>query len=239
MSGSVLSIEPNAFANQMACLADKGFRGISLAAALSHHAQHNKWPERTVVLTFDDGFTNFYDEAFPVLDRHGFTATVFIVSGHMGGVNNWEQPPQALGLLPILSWTQAAELAKAGIEIGSHTRTHRDLTRCSPREASSELWSSRIDIREHLGLDTQSFAYPYGSVNNIIQKLAARDYRAACTTELRRAKSAPLNLLPRVDMYYLRSIRKFVDLLDGQLDQYLAFRRCGRFARRMLVASGF
>lgn len=221
----------------MACLSGKGFRGTSLRAALNHLEQHNKWPERSVVLTFDDGFASFYDIALPILDRYGFTATVFIVTGHMGGRNDWDQPLQALKLLPLLSWAQAADVAKAGSEIGSHTRTHRDLRYCLPHEARDEISTSLSDIKQHLGIVAQSFAYPYGGVNNIAQELASRDFRASCTTELRRANGDPLNLLPRVDMYYLRSIRKFGSFLDGQLNQYLTIRRCGRLARRMLVAT--
>jgi len=222
----------------MSYLSEKGFRGVSLCEALNHRNQHDDWPEQAVVLTFDDGFANFHDEAFPILSRYGFTATVFIVSGYMGRQNDWERPPEALGSLPILSWSQAAELSKAGIEIGSHTRTHRDLRYCSLQEATAEIAESCADIRLHLGLEAESFAYPYGSVSNLVQKLVAQDFRAACTTELRRANGDPLNLLPRVDMYYLRSIRKFADLLNGQLDQYLTIRRCGRLARRVLAASG-
>jgi len=236
-SGSMLSVEPDAFAAQMRCLRDKGFQAISLQSAISYRDENGEWPERAVVLTFDDGFANFYEEAFPILQRHGFSATVFIVSGHMGGYNDWEPSLQGSGPLRLLSWEQASELAEAGIEIGCHTRNHLDLRRCTPQEASLEISSSRREIKEKLGLDAQSFAYPYGGVNHLVQHLAAREFRAACTTELRRANSDPLNLLPRVDMYYLRSQRRFASLLDGQLDQYLTVRRCGRLARRMLVSA--
>jgi peptidoglycan/xylan/chitin deacetylase (PgdA/CDA1 family) len=237
LTKSVLSVEPADFADQMACLSDKGFRGVSLREALSHRDEHGDWPDHTVVLTFDDGFANFHEAAFPVLARHKFTATVFVVSGHMGGLNNWDVPSSGLACLPLLTWQQAAELSRAGIEVGAHTRTHRDLRRCSPQEAKHQISASLADIETHLGFRAQSFAYPYGGVNHLVQHLAARDFRAACTTELRRANGDPLNLLPRIDMYYLKSLRRFEKLLDGRLDQYLSVRRCGRLARRMLVSA--
>ena len=233
LSGSVVSAAPSEFENQMNALAANGFRGTSLREAVKHREQTGTWPAQTVVLTFDDGFANFYEVAMPVLARHGFTATVFIISGYMGGQNDWDAPPAGLGVLPILSWPQAAELARAGIEIGSHTQTHRDLRHCSPSEVEHELTASCADIEEHLGLRPKSFAYPYGAVNDLSRQLATREFRAACTTELRRTNDDPVNLLPRIDMYYLKSPRKFARLLEGQLDQYLAIRRWGRLARQI------
>ncbi|HEY7783616.1 MAG TPA: polysaccharide deacetylase family protein [Pyrinomonadaceae bacterium] len=235
LNRSVLSVDPRDFAEQMTCLADKGFRGISLREALEYREVNLGWPTNTAVLTFDDGFANFYEEAFPVLQRFNFSATLFVVTGHMGGHNNWDGGPPGMGTQRLVSWEQTVELDKAGIEIGSHTRTHCDLRRCSAQEIKNEISSSCADIENHLGHEVQSFAYPYGGVNHLVQQLAARDFRAACTTELRRANGDPLNLLPRVDMYYVKSLRRFANLLDGQLDQYLTVRRCGRLARRILA----
>ncbi|MCM3874557.1 MAG: polysaccharide deacetylase family protein [Pyrinomonadaceae bacterium] len=235
-SGSVVSVGPMDFARQMDCLSERAIRGTSLAEAITFRERMGVWPERVVVLTFDDGFANFYEAAMPVLGRHGFTATVFTVCGHMGGLNDWGPRPEGLGVLPILSWQQAAELARSGIEIGSHTQTHRDLRRCSTAQVEKEMMVSRAEIEKHLGLQPQSFAYPYGGIDPVSRRLAATHFRASCTTELRRANSDPLDVLPRVDMHYLRSRQRFASLLDGQLDQYLAFRRLGRRARRVFFS---
>ena len=193
-SGSVVSTEPGTFADQMSYLADHGFRGITLKRALDHRDEFGQWPSQSVVITFDDGFANFYDDAYPILERYRFSATVFIVTGHMGGRNNWETPPQGLGTLPILSWQQAEELSNFGIELGSHTRTHRDLRRSSSVEAKQEISASRADIEEHIGVTPETLAYPYGGVNHLVQHLVTKDFRAACTTELRRTLNDPLNL---------------------------------------------
>lgn len=232
-SGSVVSVAPSEFADQMACISEKGMRGVSLSEAVKWRNRNGVWPQGVVALTFDDGFANFYDEGLPVLARYGFTATVFVVSGHMGGHNDWGPQPDGLGTHPILSWQQVRELASAGIEIGSHTRTHPSLRRCSNSETKHEITSSADEIEDHVGLRVQSFAFPYGETNQISRKLAARRFQAACTTELRRAGRDELNLLPRVDMYYLRQPERFAHLLDGQIDQYLAFRRWGRQVRRI------
>ncbi|MGH9935059.1 MAG: polysaccharide deacetylase family protein, partial [Blastocatellia bacterium] len=204
-SGSVVSVAPQAFAAQMSALAEAGFRGVSLREALIHREARNAWPERSVALTFDDGYANFYEAAAPALARHGFTATVFVVSGHIGGRNDWARPPAGLGLRAMLSWSRIVELSSAGIEIGAHTRRHRDLRRLSTPETRGEIAGSRAEIEYRLGCSVESFAYPFGYVSPASLEVVRQEFRAACTTVLRRAGGEPLHELPRVDMYYLRT----------------------------------
>jgi peptidoglycan/xylan/chitin deacetylase (PgdA/CDA1 family) len=235
-SGSVVSIEPETFANQMASLANNGFRGISLREAINHRTERGSWPEDSVVITFDDGFANFYETAMPSLAKHNFTATVFIVSGHIGGYNDWEPPPSGLGRRAMLTWKQVSDLADAGIEIGAHTRNHPDLRSLPASESEREIVSSREEIENRLGQAVESFAYPYGHTSRDSMQVAGRVFRAACTTDLRRACDDLFHKLPRVDMYYLRSPRQFQRMLEGRLDTYLAMRRWGRLVRETLTA---
>lgn len=234
-SGSVVSVDPGTFRDQMACIANSGFRGISLSAAVSYYRETNgSWPDRSVVLTFDDGFANVHKAALPVLVQRGFGATVFVVSGHMGGRNDWAPPPTGLGSREILTWQQAAELASADVEIGSHTQTHPDLRRCAPAEVERQMLASRTEIEDHLGFPVRSFAYPYGATSSLAKEYASREFTAACTTVLKQVNGDLLHSLPRIDMYYLRSTERLRRLLDGQLDVYLAVRRFGRTARPFL-----
>jgi peptidoglycan/xylan/chitin deacetylase (PgdA/CDA1 family) len=234
--GSVVSCAPETFADQMSQIADEGFRGISLFEAVDHRRQHGSWPEQSVALTFDDGFANVHVEALPVLARHNFGATVFVVSGRMGRLNDWSKPPAKLGVQRMLSWEQVAELAAARIEIGSHTQTHPDLTICDVDRVLQELTESRKEIEEHLGQTVKTFAYPFGAINGSVCSLAATEFAAACTTELRRANNDPLHRLPRVDAYYMTGKGTLQRLLRGQLDDYLLIRRWGRLARRMVIS---
>lgn len=235
-SGSVVSVGPQAFADQIAALADLGVRGISLRDALDYRAAHGMWPERAAVLTFDDGFANFYETAMPVLARRGFTATVFVVSGHIGGRNNWAPPPAGLGWCSMLTWRQVKELAVLGIEIGGHTRTHPDLRRLTGKQLDEEIGGASADISARLGRPVESFAYPFGYLSRSIVAAARQSFRAACTTKLCRAGNESLHLLPRVDMYYLRSPMQLQSLMTGQLDRYLSVRRWGRTVRQALRA---
>jgi peptidoglycan/xylan/chitin deacetylase (PgdA/CDA1 family) len=236
VSGSVVSCAPQDFADQMTYLSDEGFRGVSLREAVTHRQRHGSWPTKSVALTFDDGFANFYEQALPVLVKHNFAATVFVISGHMNGLNDWAEPPAELGPQKMLSWQQVVELVGSGVEIGSHTRTHPDLRRCGLEKARLEMNESRKEIEDHLGRRVESFAYPYGGTSVALSMLAANEFSAACTTQLRRADSDPLESLPRIDMYYIRSQSKLQRLLNGDLDQYLTVRSVGRAIRGALTS---
>jgi peptidoglycan/xylan/chitin deacetylase (PgdA/CDA1 family) len=221
----------------MALLASRGYRGISLKEAIAHRRERGSWPEDRVVITFDDGYANVYEAAMPSMAKHGFTATVFIVSGHIGGYNDWTPPPAGLGKRAMLTWEQVSDLAAAGIEIGAHTRNHPDLRWLSAPESEEEIVASREVIEDRLGQAVESFAYPFGHSTRDSMEVVRREFRAACTTELRRACDEALHQLPRVDMYYLRSPRQFQRLLEGRLDSYLAFRQWGRLVRGALAAN--
>jgi len=233
-SGSVVSVTPTAFAAHLACLAEVGVRGIALREAVAHRARTGTWPTRCLVLTFDDGYANVYEAAWPILQRYGFTATVFLVTQHIEGSNDWAPPPAGLGARAMLSWQQAAEMAAGGIEIGAHTRTHRDLLQLSNVAAADEILASRRDIESRLAGSVDSFAYPFGRVSAVAEDIVKREFRAGCTTVLRRARHEESARLPRVDAYYLQSVDAVRRLLHGQLDRYLTFRRCGRMVREML-----
>jgi peptidoglycan/xylan/chitin deacetylase (PgdA/CDA1 family) len=234
-SGSVISVTPCAFAEQMACVADLGFCGIALREAVAHRTATGAWPAQCVVLTFDDGYANITDVAAPTLLRYGFTATVFLVTQHVGLSNDWAPPPAGLGPRAMLSWQQVADLAAAGIEIAAHSRTHRNLPSLSADAIADEVSGSRRDIECRLQGPVDSFAYPFGCVTAAAEAIVRREFRAACTTVLRRAQHDAFARLPRVDAYYLRSVDAVRRLLNGQLDRYLAFRRCGRLIRQFLT----
>jgi peptidoglycan/xylan/chitin deacetylase (PgdA/CDA1 family) len=232
-SGSVISTAPQRFVEQMRCLAQLGVRGISLREALTAREATGRWPQRSIGLTFDDGYANLYEHALPELSRHGFTATVFLITDHVGGQNDWAPLPPGLSRLPMLSWAQVRELAALGIETGAHTRTHPDLGKLSEDEVTRELTGAQTEIAERVGQAAESFAYPFGSTSAVALRVAARQFRTACTTVLRRASNEPLYQLPRIDMYYIRKPRDLSRLLQGKLDRYLALRRWGRLAREL------
>ena len=151
------AVSPSRFAAQMAWLAANGFRGVSVREAMD--ASRNEH-QRTVALTFDDGFLDTCAEAFPILVQHGFSGTVFVPTGHVGGTNEWEDG--AVPTKPLMGWDQIAEMATAGIEFGSHTASHLDLRPAERTAIMRELVESKQAIEDRLASEVVSFAYPYG-----------------------------------------------------------------------------
>lgn len=211
--GSALNrwrVTPDAFARQMAYLSAKGFRGISLRERLDQPVSK----ERRVVLTFDDGYAALVSNALPALERHGFRATVFVVSSRIGETNDWddERPGEAL-----LGEADLRQLAGAGIEIGSHAATHRALTRLSDPDLSEELNGSRARLEQLTGKPVVSFCYPYGDFDDrVVAAVARAGFRAA--TVIRSGISPSLE-----DPYRLR--RVVVRGTDPMLDFRLALTR--------------
>jgi peptidoglycan/xylan/chitin deacetylase (PgdA/CDA1 family) len=153
-----LTVSPARFASQMQFLMERGFRVISLQEAC-RRLNSNEDVERAIVLTFDDGLRDFLTNAAPVLRRHHLPATLFIVTGRMGGVSKWSSPSNGKKLL---TRDEIIELRKQGFNLGSHTATHPDLRTLDDAGLDRELAESRAEIAE-LGETFIPFAYPGGT----------------------------------------------------------------------------
>lgn len=178
-----LEITPQLFRRQIDFLAAEGYRTVSLAAALGADPV-TPLPSQPIVITFDDGTLDFWTEARPVLQRRGFTATAFVVTGRVGEESSWDsdvgEPAR-----PLMSWDQLRALHEEGFEIGSHTHTHRVLTSLDDDESRIELTRSRETIAEHLGSPAEVLAYPRGSYDERHKRMAAdAGYRGACAVIL-------------------------------------------------------
>jgi peptidoglycan/xylan/chitin deacetylase (PgdA/CDA1 family) len=239
-SGSVTSVRPRFFREHMRSLARRGFVGISLSELLDAWNGPGNLPPRPVVLTFDDGFANFSEHARPLLSELGFRGTIFIVSGRCGKTNDWPNQAPNIPRLPLLAWTELAQLATAGFEIGAHSATHRPLTELSSAEAEEEIVKSKIVIEDRLGVAVNTFAYPFGLFTRAHYEMARNNFRGACSVELGKAqRDHDRHQLPRLDVYYLRrpALFQLFETLPGQA--YLALRRAGRSVRAGLVRGGF
>lgn len=233
-SGSVVSVSPEVFARQMESLAAARVRGVALRAALEEQEKSGRWPQDAAVITFDDGFANLHEHAAPVLKRLGFAATLFLITGHVGGKNDWAPRPAGLPELGMLSWSQVKELAAAGWEIAAHTHAHPDLRRLTASAIEQEYQTCNRLIAEQVGTPAESFAYPYGFRSSDAEALARASYRAAVTTTLARAGTEEAHLLPRVDVYYARKTGDLTGLVSGAWDGYLTVRRWGRGVKAVL-----
>jgi peptidoglycan/xylan/chitin deacetylase (PgdA/CDA1 family) len=229
-SSSNLAFPPDLFAKGMASLKGIGFRTLTVSQAASLLKTGTPWPERTFVITFDDGYRSVHKHAFPVLAQLGFTATVYINSGPVQG----PELPDMLGR-PRLSWEQLREASRNGFEIGAHTVSHPDLTLLGPDQIESELTVNKQILEQFLGISVPSFAYPFGFVSPQARALVARHFESACSGNLEIATSASDPFaLPRLEMHYFRTSTKFNLLTSDWLPTYLALRRTPRAFRQRI-----
>jgi len=186
-----------------------------------------------VALTFDDGFRNFREVAWPLLAKHRFPATVFVVSGYCGRRNDWPGQTAGLPRLDLMSWSELRELTAHGIQLGAHSVHHPDLTKLPEPEVAAELDSCRTAIEQEIGAAVDSFAYPYGAVNQAVRRIAGEQFIHSCGTRLEfvQSDSNPAEL-PRLDAYYLRRLVWFDHLMRPMGRGYLSVRSSLRRLRQ-------
>jgi peptidoglycan/xylan/chitin deacetylase (PgdA/CDA1 family) len=149
------STSPQRFAEQLQYLHGSGYRTVSLAEAVSALRGQSPVAGKQVVITFDDGYQDFYRHAFPVLSQCGFSATVFLPTAYIG------DSPVSFKGRDCLTWAEVRELNHYGIRFGSHTVTHPQLRELCRAAINDEISGSKKTIEEKLGCEADSFAYPY------------------------------------------------------------------------------
>jgi peptidoglycan/xylan/chitin deacetylase (PgdA/CDA1 family) len=225
---SPLSFPPSLFESGMRDLHARGYRSITVREASRMLSGSTPWPEKTIALTFDDGYVSVLEQALPVLQETGFRATVFLNTGG-----------SAHGELPVmegrkrLSWTQVRQLHEAGVEIGAHTESHPDLTRLPEARIEAEMTASRMAIEDAIGERVASFAYPFGFHNEATRSAARRQFECACAGDLGLVSpSSDPWALERVEMHYFNTPATFRLLHGPRLSAYLALRRAPRLVRQ-------
>jgi peptidoglycan/xylan/chitin deacetylase (PgdA/CDA1 family) len=178
-----------------------GFKATTLAAMLSGAPD-----DRSVVLTFDDGFEDFLTNALPCLDRHDFTATVFAVGSFMGKDSSWDVLPERRHM----SAAQLRQVAECGIEIGSHTLSHPALTFLSEHQVRRELEKSRKLLEDTVGKPVRSLSFPFGCWNERIWQIAL-DCGYRWSTVYRGHSRAQQNQHPVSGVYRFDSVEDILE----------------------------
>lgn len=169
-----LSVGPDVFRAQLVTLREQGYTSITLTELAYAIAMGNPLPPKPVVITFDDGYRDNYTNAFPILKEEGFKATFFIITNLAEERND-----------TYMTWEMLVEMQQAGMEIGSHTLSHIDLSggRTEGR-IRQELVNSRELLQQRLGVEIRTLAYPYGGYDSGVAELARQaGYWIAVTTE--------------------------------------------------------
>lgn len=193
-----LSVRPDAFDLQLGILAAAGYTALTagqVASALT--CPGARLPAKPVVLTFDDGFADFYDTALPLLQRHGMTGTLFATSGWTGGSGEYLSENSPPGML---NPAQLREIADAGIEIGAHSVTHPQLDQLSPGSLRQELVGGKQSLEDVLSEPVPGLAYPFGYSSKAVRDAAVTaGYDYGCAVGNRLASSrADSFALPRL-----------------------------------------
>ena len=192
-----LVVSPAAFARQMGMLKMLGYRGLSMSALEPYLRGERKG--RVVGITLDDGYVNNLEHALPVLKKHGFSATCYVVSGQMGGSNVWDHG-KGIAPSPLMNAKQLQAWVAGGQEVGAHTRSHIDLRTADDTAAFQEIAGCKRDLEHRVDTEVRHFCYPYGAYEAKHAAMAkAVGYRTATTTVRSRTRGGDdLFQLPRV-----------------------------------------
>ncbi len=171
-NGNPLTLWPDQFEAQMAYLADAGYTTITIDEMMDALENGTPLPEKPVIITFDDGYADNYEYAYPILKKYGFKATIFLIYDFTNTYPNY------------LTWEQINEMKESGlIHFESHTMTHANLAELnSADELRHEIADSHDLLSEKLGYDMHYIAYPGGRVNEEIEEITrAAGYRGGFT----------------------------------------------------------
>ena len=212
---------PEIFAQHMTFLRESGYSSVGISTALDF-VREGRRSEKLVVITFDDGYRDFYTGAFPILQENGLSATVFLVTGLVGARKEGRA---------CLTWSEVRELHSQGIEFGSHTVSHCDLESLGPKEVEEELGRSKDTIEQELGSRVESFSYPYAFpeahrkfVRSLRARLEKEGYNNGVSTIIGTAgsRSDPF-FLPRLPANSWDDLPFFRAKLEGGYDWLYVF----------------
>lgn len=206
--GRCLYVTPEAFAAQMALLRRLGWRGVSMSDAMPYLRGEKRG--RVAAITFDDGYLDNLEQAMPVLQRHGFGATCYVVNGCIGKYNFWDA--ERLGVRkPMMTVEQLQAWRAGGMEVGAHTRNHPHLTQCGDAQLQDEIVGGKAELESLLGVAVPQFCYPFGDADTRVAKVAREaGYVASPTVRRGRARrGTDLFMLPRVAIDNVDSLAKF------------------------------
>lgn len=187
-----MTVTTDEFDAQMKYLSDNGYHTISPQELYAHLANGADLPEKPILISFDDGYKDNYQNAFPILKKYQQTAMIFLISDY---VNTYEK---------YLTWEQIKEMQQYGIDFESHTLSHMVLTEApSEQELINQLQKSKEALEWHLGSKVEFIAYPCGNYTpHIIETAKNIGYKAAFTVNFGRSKTGdPLFALDRVPVF--------------------------------------
>jgi peptidoglycan/xylan/chitin deacetylase (PgdA/CDA1 family) len=173
----LLYTNPDRFERQLWTLHRLGLRGVAVQEGLRHLSEGAR--SNLVMLTFDDGYVDTLTVALPLLKKYAFTATCYVVSDRIGTHNHWDSE-YLREKKPLMSLDQLQQWLAAGMELGSHSRSHPRLRELDAAAAGREIDGSRAALRAMFGVPVEHFSYPYGSFDDsTLELVKSAGYRSA------------------------------------------------------------
>ncbi|MFN3966165.1 MAG: polysaccharide deacetylase family protein [Endomicrobiia bacterium] len=215
-----LTVRPKTLDRQMKYLYNRGYKTIPLSELVQILKDKKEIPTKKFVLTFDDGYENFYKNALPILRKYGFTATVFITAGNIGKVCSYPHcPPEK-----HLSKEQIKEISEF-VDIGAHSVKHPDLTKISKEEVYIEAMESKNLLEKIIKKPVKIFCYPFGNYSEEVKSIIKETgFIGACSTERGLVdKNSDTYSLPRYEFkeFYALSPSDFLSSIDFYLKIFL------------------
>jgi peptidoglycan/xylan/chitin deacetylase (PgdA/CDA1 family) len=214
-------VTPEAFETQLRYLRDAGYYSVTLEDWQQAVLTKKPLPGRAVLITFDHGYQDFCDYAWPLLQKYGFSATVFLVAEHIGGTSSWDTVNDEK--IPLLGWEQIHQLQHQGVEFGSQSATHRHLTGLSFAEVVREAARSRAILQQGLRQAPVAFAYPYGDTDELIEHfIGACGYTFGLTwNPYLTYFGDSLLRLPRIEIGGDEGLQQLIAKLDGSWQNFV------------------
>lgn len=168
-----LSVTPSNFEAQMKYLVSEGYHTVLLSDLAEYLISGTRLPSKPIVLTFDDGYLDNYQNALPILKKYNLVGTFFVITSFVDE-----------GRTGYMNWDQIEDLAIEGMEIGSHTISHLDLRGRTRAMLNTEIVSSKLTIESRIGGTVKSFCYPAGKYDaRTLDVVRAADYLAAVSAD--------------------------------------------------------
>ncbi len=224
------TVNPHLFEKHISYLKNTGYTGITFRQILNEESL----PEKPVVITFDDGYAATFYHALPIIEKYGFGAVIFMLSGYIGKKNSWD-----LSLEPSrvrhLNGEELLELSGKGWEIAAHTLTHRALTHMTHEKARYEIEKSGSILEDILNVHTDGFAYPFGRFNPLVKEFVRQcGYRYACGALKRHQLPESSYELVRIPVYRtdgVHAIEKKLSYPDIPYGEYFKLKAISSLSR--------
>jgi peptidoglycan/xylan/chitin deacetylase (PgdA/CDA1 family) len=210
-------ISPKIFVAQMEYLRKKNYRTVDLEDLAGFFLAGRPLPPRPLIISFDDGYLDNFQRAYPILKRFGFRAIFFLVSAYIGQRSEWEGC-MGENVVPLMTRENILTMMADGFRFGGHGRTHKKLIATSEEEARDEVQQSKKELEDLLQKEVRSFAYPFGDYNDrVVDIVREAGYTTARTVhadnthrreDLLQLKCLPINELTSTYkfLYHLSSI---------------------------------